>query len=468
MWAALLGSLAGAALTAEPAFVDVTAAVGLSLGNDAACWVDFDQDGWPDLVTGGTAWRNEKGKHFSKAADVGSSVAADYDNDGFPDLFSFSQMKLWHNEGGRGFREAGLPALPPTSSRGACWGDFDRDGFVDLYVGGFEDWDRQITYPSFILMNRKGKAFELTWQDATVRTRGVTACDPDQDGDLDVYASNYRLQPNRLWVNDGAGRFVDRAAERNAVATSPGFEGGHSIGAAWGDFDNDGLIDLFAGNFAHVDDRGDQPKSRFLRNQGKAKGYVFEDMGTCGVFYQESYASPSAADFDNDGDLDLFFTTVYFPASFDRPNYPVLFRNDGRFVFADATAGSGLEKLPPTYQSAWADFDRDGRNDLVSAGRLFANRSPKHHWLEVRLQGDGRTVDRSAVGAQVRIRLGDKVLTRQVEAGTGEGDQNDLTLHFGLGGRRTPVDVSVRWPGGRTQTLRRVPLDRAVTVKFHG
>ncbi|HWA84180.1 MAG TPA: VCBS repeat-containing protein, partial [Fimbriimonadaceae bacterium] len=319
---------------AIPTFTDRTASLGLTLGTDQACWVDVDQDGWVDLCASGTLWHNNEGKGFTKMFEPGLVVAADFDNDGYPDLFSWSKMKLYHNDGGKGFTEVKLPDLPPTVSRGAGWGDFDNDGYVDLYVGGYEDWDKNITYPSLILTNKGGKSFKLSWTNASYRTRGVTACDFNRDGHLDIYVSNYRLQPNELWLNDGHA-FKDVAADYNAVATSPGFEGGHSIGACWGDFDNDGQFDLFAGNFAHVDSRGDQPKSRFLRNLGPKGKYHFQDRGPCGVYYQESYASPAAGDYDNDGNLDLFFTTVYGTASFGKKNYPVLFRNKGHFEFAD-------------------------------------------------------------------------------------------------------------------------------------
>jgi hypothetical protein len=454
-------------LVAETTFKDQTAELGLSLSGDAACWVDVDHDGWTDLVSGGVVWKNNAGKGFVKIADVGPScVAADFDNDGFPDLFSWQTLKLYHNVGGKGFVEFPLPALPPCISRGACWGDFNGDGFVDLYIGGYEDWDKDITYPNMIFMNRGGMSFELAWTEAKYRARGVTACDFDHDGRLDIYVSDYRLQPNRLWVNDGTGKFKDLAAEYNVVATSPGFDGGHSIGAAWGDFDSDGEIDLFAGNFAHVDDRGDQPKSRFLRNVGPKSHFKFEDKGTCGVFYQESYASPAAGDFDNDGNLDLYFTTVYGVASFNRPNNAVLFRNESAFLFKDVTDSAGLAKRGPTYQAAWADFDRDGDLDLATDGKLFVNQGTTGHWLEVRLVGDGKTVNRSAIGAQVRIKLKNKTLARQVEAGTGEGNQNDLTLHFGLGTEKGTVELQVLWPGGKRQTVSRVRLDRLVEVPF--
>ncbi len=449
----------------SPPFIDRTAELGLTLDTNAACWVDIDNDGWPDLIAGGAVWRNEKGERFVKLAEVGSCVAADFDNDGYADLFSWSQMKLYRNDKGKGFTEVPLPEEAKTSSRGACWGDWDGDGFVDLYIGGYENWETQTTYPSLILMNEKGKSLRMARSEAKFRTRGVTACDYDEDGDLDIYTSNYRLQPNQLWRNDGKGVFQDVAADTGTIATSAGFGGGHSIGAAWGDFDEDGQIDLFAGNFAHVDNRGDQPKSRFLRNLGKVGGFKFEDKGPCGVFYQESYATPAAADFDNDGRLDLFFTTVYATASFGRKNYPVLYRNLGRFQFIDATEKSGLAQLPATYQAAWADFDRDGRIDLVAGGKLFQNHGPIGNWLRVRLIGDGKRVSRSAIGVQVRIKIGLQTFTRQVEAGTGEGNQNDLTLHFGLGEHKDRVDLDILWPDGKRQTMRRVQPNRTMDVK---
>ncbi|HVT12791.1 MAG TPA: VCBS repeat-containing protein, partial [Fimbriimonadaceae bacterium] len=199
-----------------PTFTDRTAALGLTLGTDQACWVDVDNDGWVDLCASGALWRNNEGKGFTKMFEPGLVVAADFDNDGYPDLFSWSKMKLYHNDGGKRFTEAKLPDLPPTVSRGACWGDFDGDGYIDLYVGGYEDWDKDITYPSFLLMNQGGKSFKLASTSATFRTRGVTACDFNRDGSLDIYSSNYRLQPNQLLLNDGHGKFSDVATAYNA------------------------------------------------------------------------------------------------------------------------------------------------------------------------------------------------------------------------------------------------------------
>ena len=251
-----------------------------------------------------------------------------------------------------------------------------------------------------------------------------------------------------------------------ALANGPGFGGGHSIGAAWGDFDNDGNFDLFAGNFAHKDSRGNQPESVWLRNTGKENQFKFENKGQGGVFYQESYSSPAAADYDNDGDLDLFFTTVYGVASFGRKNNPVLFRNEGDFKFVNANSETKLEGLGTTYQAAWADFDNDGDLDLMSAGRFFINEiNNNNNWLKVRLTSKKKTINRFAVGAQVRVTLKDgKILTRQVESGTGQGNQNDLVLHFGLGSNDQPVNLNVFWPDGSSTELKETQINQKIEI----
>lgn len=464
----------------RPVFVDRTADFGLTIGSGPVAWGDINNDGWPDLYAGGAVWINNLGMNgntppaFTRIAAPGNGLIADLNNDGIGDLVSISPIAIYIGhlgEDGMRFDKLALPELPETVCRGAVVGDFNNDGFLDVYFGGYENWEKQVTYPSFMLLSTQGAGFSLRIMTSEHRSRGVTACDFDEDGDLDIYVSNYRLQPNLLWVNDGSGDFSDKAEHFNVIATSEAFRGGHSIGACWGDFDNDGHFDLFAGNFAHVDSRGDQPKSRFLRSRGPTHGWTFEDLAECGVWYQESYASPACADFDNDTRLDLFFTTVYADASFGHKNYPVLYRNtsgDDAWSFADVTDGSGLEKLPPTYQAAWADVDGDGRLDLVTAGRLYMNVGTSDaQYLGVRLQGDGTTINKQAVGAQARIALPDgQILSRQVELGTGEGNANSPILHFGLGSFTGPVTVAILWPNGKTQSVVVPAVGRTIDVQY--
>lgn len=475
MFLALAAPLAPTESGQSPMFVDRGAEMGIAPAGEHAAWGDVNQDGWPDLWAVGVLWINSGGKSFARVDAPGTGLIVDLDNDGTGELVSFSPPAVSRvTKDGEAWRVAAvdgwMPSLPQSVCRGAVAGDFNRDGLVDLYLGGYEHWPTQTTFPSMVLLNEGGRALRLASAAAERRARGVTACDFDGDGDLDVYVSNYRLQPNSLLMNDGQGKFTDDARARNALATSDGFEGGHSIGACFGDFDNDGQFDLFAGNFAHVDSSGDQPKSRFLRNRGAAGGFAFDDLAACGVWYQESYASPACADFDNDGRLDLFLTTVYADASFGKKNFPVLYRSASiakdAWSFKDVTEGSGLEKLPPTYQAAWADVDRDGRVDLVTAGRLFMNNGPKDaHWLGVRLVGDGKAVNRDAIGAVVRVTVGDRVFVRQVECGTGEGNANATLLHFGLGAHGGPVKLEIRWPDGSERSIDAQPTGQVASFE---
>ncbi len=451
----------------EPWFVDVTAQVGLSGGGTAA-WADYDGDGWTDVLIGGTLFHNVEGGRFEPVAlpdGVASSSGTwgDCDNDGDLDLFTYGRsFALAINNGDGSFtRSAGLPAVPVVQSLGAAWVDLNADGLLDLYVGGYETWEEAV-YPDVILINEGGGRFREAWRSSSAgkrSARGVTVADFDDDGDADVYVSNYRLQPNCLRLNTGAVPMPEVAGERGVAGVAKSeidYTGGirypvcgHTIGSAWGDLDDDGLIDLFVGNFSHPPDYQDRPM--FMRNAG-APDYHFEDMSPIArLAWQESFASPALADFDNDGDLDLYFTTVY------EGDHSVLYRNEGGWRFVDVTAEAGIA-AERTYQAAWADYDGDGDLDLLTGGKLYENRVADGHRLRVRVQGPG-----SAIGAVARVRLGQRTLTRQVESSTGQGNQSEMTLHFGLGGFAGPVEVEVRWPGGATRTVS-AQADTTITV----
>jgi len=442
-------------------FENVTEAMGLTeMLGDAALWVDYNNDGWTDLQDGGSIWRNEAGKTFVKVDGGGSQISwADLDNDGYLDFWNPASgvINFGSEDGSFSQPEKNPERLCQVSDGGTCT-DVNGDGLVDIYWTGYElNWVYQ---PDAIWLNQGDRTFKRIWktEGRAQPGRGTTACDFDNDGDMDIYVSNYRLEANILLVNDGNGKFTNQAAAYGA-----GGGNGHSIGAAFGDIDNDGYIDLFAGNFAHPG----QPQSQFLRNLGPEKKFHFENKGTCGVHFQESYGSPALGDYDNDGDLDLFFTTVY------GGDQAVLYRNEGNWKFRNVTAEAGFAGIRITSQAAWADFDNDGDLDLASGGRLWRN-SLRHGsgqagntntWVKVRPLGT-EDYNRSAIGAQIRIKLGDKILTRQVESSTGHGNLNDFVPHFGLGRYEgEKIEITVTWPNGR-EKKEMVEVNTRVTVEM--
>lgn len=448
-------------------FQDITGRAGLK-GGGRASWGDVNGDGWPDVVIGRQLFLNRGNGTFENAtkragltgAPGGSALIADFDNDGNADLyFTGGEGALFLGDGKGAFRKGHADPNPYKKAQAAAAADIDGDGWLDVYIANYEDWQKTNTfpYPDVILKNRRG-TLRRSWEAGKGKIfpgRGVSFCDFDEDGDLDAYVSNYRLAPNLLWVNGGRGNLRDEAEARGCAGgvrknvplrDNRGqlyHSSGHTIGSCWADFDNDGWFDLFVGNFSHPPKWQDRPQ--MLRNTGKKGGFRFEDKsGTAKIPWQESYASPAAADFDNDGRIDLYFTTVY-----DRDRSK-LFRNEGGWRFRDVTPGP--LRTEKTYQAAWADFDNDGRMDLLTQGRLFRNETKGGEWIKVRLEG--RDCNRFAVGAIVKIEAGGSVVTRQVECGTGSGNQNDLTLHFGLGNHKGPVEIQVRWPCGRAQAVK--------------
>ncbi|SVD77745.1 uncharacterized protein METZ01_LOCUS430599, partial [marine metagenome] len=150
-----------------------------------------------------------------------------------------------------------------------------------------------------------------------------------------------------------------------------------------------------------------------------------------------------------------------------------LYRNDGDWRFTEVTGEAGLGDIRETYHGSWGDYDNDGDLDLTTKGRLYRSSGATGHWLKVRLVGNARrdlpesgAVNRAAIGAQVRIQLGTRTLTRQVESATGRGNMNEQTLHFGLGSRLDPVDLKITWPDGFLQLVDGVEVDQMLTVGY--
>ena len=435
-------------------FSDVTSKAELSgFSGGTVSFVDFNNDGYQDINAGPQLWINNGNSTFVELKDVslpGNCVWADINNDGFQDAFCYTGPGyLFLNQNGHSLKNISdnIPDSPTKVSLGATMGDFNGDGLIDIYIGGYEN-------PGYLhdamYFNNGDTTFKEVWRTSgtTMPARGITTADYDEDGDLDIYVSNYRLVANTLWQNNGKGIFTQVERVRQVDGDGDLGAWGHTIGSSFGDLDNDGHLDLFVGNFSHPPAYQDRPK--FMKNLGPERGFSFQDLtGNAGLSWQESFASPTLGDFDNDGLLDLYFTTVY-PG-----DHCVLYRNKGDFKFENVTASSGIS-ADLTYQAAWADIDNDGDLDLATRGRLYLNNSPITNYLKIKVIGSNKTATNS-VGSIIRIKLGDKTLTRQVTTSTGQGNGNSQILHFGLGDHNTPVLAEVSWIGQSKTTVELKP-----------
>ncbi|MCJ2670052.1 MAG: CRTAC1 family protein [Candidatus Thermoplasmatota archaeon] len=505
-------------------FTNIAHDIGLGgVGGSFMSWGDYDNDGYQDLLINGRrlfrnsgppAWNfTDVTSQSGLTGGVGNGVWGDYDNDGWLDLYSGAGQNswdiLWRNNGNGTFTNVTVAAgnvydNDPTSAAG--WGDYDGDGFLDLYVANGEDWNggNPIYYPD-ILYHNNGNG---TFTDVTVSAgiddytdpaygRGVAWADFDDDGDLDAYISNYRLVPNYLWLNNGNGTFTEAAFDRGVAGVEHWYAGdgpyyGHTIGSSWADVNNDGYLDLFTANLAHKDNvwpwiRGYIcDDSRLYLNSGppawnftdirNASGIPIIPPGTThGLYYKDELFSNAAfADYDNDGDMDLWIVQVYDPVQHAHSFlYSNSYADNGTVWFTNVT-GIADVMVWNTYAGAWADYDNDGDLDLVSGGknistegethelRFFQNNGNSNSWLKVQPLG---CPNRYAIGGKVYVTHGSTTQLRQVEAGMGSHSQmNSLPLEFGFGSYYGTVNVTVVWPSGESRTLVDVSLNRTVYV----
>ena len=453
---------AGTALATDIFSDETVTWFGGDLSKASSSFGDFNNDGYVDMCHGGDVYEGDGSDFTDNGLDTNSAaIWGDYNNDGYADLFTMgARLDLHTNDQDETWTDDSAKITSwTTNCYGAAWVDLDNDTYLDLYVSGYESGFPGTTYTSKVLMyDSSGSDYDAVWDDDSKRTRGVNHFDVDRDGDQDIYTSNYRLQANDLYLNDGEGNLTNVASTYGATGGS-----GHSIGSCIGDFNNDGYLDIFAANFAHQG----QPQSRFLSNDGPGGDYHFTDEGTGGVAWQESIAAPSAVDYDNDGYVDIFITVAY------NGDYSVLYHNDGDggFNFTDTTVAAGLDgQTDSNYQNAWADVDNDGDMDLMTFGKMWINDSQDNgnHYLKVALTGNSSYMNLDAMGAQVRVydHTNDMLYIRQRESGTGQASQNDPVLHYGLGTYSGDVDILINWPNGTVQSYDGVSTDARVNYTF--
>lgn len=471
-------------------FEDVTVEKGMDKRIDQrAAWGDCDNDGWPDLlVEGRTLWHNNGAKEFEKIELPGDNrnmiggLWGDYDNDGLLDIYSIASgwEKLWHNNGDCSFSDVTAAADSVTNeafTEGAAWFDADNDGFLDLYLANYEQGGRALMDEFWHnehgqKFTEKGALFGLREPDNRIRAgRGVAPCDYDNDGDVDVYISNYRLADNLLLENQGAGalpQFINTAPQHGIDGVNVSGSYGHTTGSAWGDYDNDGDFDLITANMSHPRYIDFNNRTMLYENLG-APNFAFRDRRVeAGLVYEETQTDAGFADFDGDGWLDIFITSTYE----DRRSF--LYLNNRNGTFREVT-GLANARVMDGFGWAVADYDLDGDLDLVVGtgwiyktglrfleNKLNDNPETRVHWLHVRVKGKQNTW---GFGAVVRATQQGQTQMRQIVGGRGTTSQDYPTAYFGFGKNNAPVQLEITLPNGAKITKTVTQLDRVVEVE---
>jgi len=467
------GATSAAQAVTEPAFTAVQPEL-LGMPNSLSnAWGDYDNDGDLDLaVSLGSGeirlYRNDRSALESVGAELGMPQAGgqefrglswgDYDADGFIDLLGGATTKealtvVLRNEGGKRFRnvaaEIGL-TIPNRSARQTNWVDYDNDGDLDVYATDRAGENR-------LFRNDGGRFTPVPAGAAPADSRPtVGACwlDIDDDGDLDLFLANQAGAADAVWRNDGD-RFIDIAAAMGMAGPKrTTAEGG--VGCAVGDYENDGDLDIFVPNYGH--------NQLYRRNADRS---FTEVAATLGLAVENHAVGADWGDIDNDGDLDLSVMSYEGPVGEQTP-VNALFRNDGSKGFVNVlTKNSPLNAGDHGVQLV--DYDNDGGLDLsITDGYtdkgghfVFRNTMPeeaKRRSLSVVvLDAKGH---QTRFGAEVRLfdAAGRILASRHVVTGGGYNTQRAAPVHFGLTSM-APVTVEVTFmtgAGRKTQTLKNI------------
>jgi hypothetical protein len=485
----------------------------------AGCaFLDYDGDGWQDiLVINGMDWpghkrerstlklyRNNRNGTFSDVTSAaglevemyGMGVAVgDYDNDGYPDILvtCVGQNVLFKNTGKGTFRDvtqaSGLGGRQAFSTS-ALWFDFDRDGLLDLFVCNYVKWSPE--HDVFCSLDGKNKSYctpeayrgETCWLfhnlgngkfedvtptsgifDSSSKSLGVALLDYDQDGWPDLLVAN-DTQPNKLYRNQRNGKFKDVAVEAGIAFSAEG-KARAGMGVDVADFTNSGTPGVAITNF-------DNEMIGLYRASGSGNYADVAAQSGVGLASKDKLGFGCVfLDADLDGALDLAVVnghiddTVRNVRGVGYAQSPQLFLNDGQGKFHDVAAqvGGGFAQPKVGRGLAYADFDRDGDLDLL----ITTNNGPAYLYRNDQLAGNrsirfrlvGTKSNRDAIGARVRIFLGEAGQVRMVKGGSSYLSQSELPLTFGLGKRDRIDRLVIDWPSGGTEEYKNLAAGRA-------
>lgn len=445
-------------------------------------------------------------------------AVGDYDNDGWPDLYvtNLGTNRLYHNNHDGTFTDVAVKAGVALDSgnpeivgdhTGATFGDYDGDGQLDLFVAGYIRFDFQhppvagskaagsglCQYRGVDVMcgprglqgehdhlfhnNGDGTFTDVSEKAGVSDTQGLYGLgalfvDVNNDGRPDLLVANDST-PNYLYINKGDGTFDDQSYFSGFALNGDGREVSN-MGIAAGDYENNGHLDLVSTTFS------DDYDVVFL-NDGTGN---FSD-----VSYRSGIASPTVPfvgfgdgflDYDNDGWKDLLIVNGHvYPQVDQNPDWgmsyaqrPLLFHNlrNGKFELAPAVEGTGLAALAVGRGAAFGDLFNDGKIDVVinnldGSPLLLRNVNPDHHhWIELKLTGNGKT-PRDAVGTTVYLTAGGLRQREDVLSGGSYLSSNDMRVHFGLGDTASVDEVEIRWAGGPVEKLKIPAVDRIYSVE---
>ena len=518
-------------------FADVSAEVGLDFENISgsveqnyiletmsagAAFLDYDGDGYLDLfVVNGTRLKDppEEGENklYHNQPDPGGMrvfrevetdlgpggwgmgcAVGDYDNDGDPDVYAtyWGPNRLYRNQGDGRFTEIAQEAGVADQGWGssAAFGDLDGDGLLDLYATNYLEFDLENPpgggykchykglevfcgprwvppQPDRLYRNQGNGRFvdkSAALGGSPYPALGVAISDLDGDGDLDLYVANDGA-PNLLYRNEGNWHFAE-IGTRAGVAYSGDGQSQAGMGVHSGDFDNDGDLDLFVTNFS------DDVNTLYQNEGGSFKDATYE-AGLGGMARPYLGWGTGFFDFDNDGWLDLFVANGHLYPQLEKHSSGLryaqrnlLYHNrSGRFVEVGEEAGPGWRIARVSRAAALGDFDNDGDVDLFLMNlnhtpTLLRNQGGnRNNWLGLELVGVES--NRDAIGARVRIKAGAVEQVREVQRGYGFQAQHDPRLLFGLGQGQQVERVEIRWPSGRHQVVETPPLRRYLRVR---